>query len=39
MIIFCSVMLVLIWFELSTMRHGWRWLKRLRRKITTKEYV
>jgi|DEB19_MinimDraft_3_1074340.scaffolds.fasta_scaffold22230_3 hypothetical protein len=39
MIYFCAFMLVLIWFELSTMRHGWRWIKRLKRKPPTKEFV
>lgn len=39
MTIFFAVMLVLIWFELSCMRHGWRWVKRLKRKSPGKEYV
>lgn len=39
MTVFCAIMLVLIWIELSYLRHGWRWLKRIKRKIETKEYV
>lgn len=37
--VFCAIMLLLIWFELSSMRHGWRWIKRRMRKSNHEDYI